>query len=234
MVPIGEYDQLHPVLGVRGSGKSTWLLELAARQQNKYGCILLCHSPGGLLPIDRSPIPVVSVPDMKGVERAMRRQPDHLIMLTRDEPETLRDYAIDVSASIKKDAMRRHGVRVKRGTDVAVPPGVQATPILLLLDEGTSTRTRRGSGKITAEWEEFLARMRHWHIGLVYGNQRPSSMAYAFAELSTHIHAFRYEHRWGLDALRAAGMPPDMVKKVPTLQKFQRVSYSRWGEKEFL
>lgn len=231
MIPIGTLDRITAVVGERGVGKSTKALLDADDFRRRTGGYIIGHSPNGQIGF-RDDIQFHD--SLKSLAKGLRKFPTmkHFIA-SGASPEDVIDYARLLSVSLRKQGHKL--AKVPFHPHRPAPAGTKATPILVIIDEGThldtTDRVKRAedggpaSTRETKELEKFLTSARHEHIALTWLIQAPTSRSWRFMEQSNRFFVFRYVHEWGGNALRAAGLPQDEVVKVRTLAKY---TYLRW------
>ena len=230
-VEIGKLDEIHAIFGVRGSGKSTFMVMLSHELRTHYGGYFIGHSPGARLPtkLPDGKDSLISWHDsIKGMERGLQRTPERIHIMVDGDPEEVVEYGRAIAHATRKRAVEKAGFRFRDNRPV--PPGVMAEPTFVLIDEGVliDDAQKGNIRKVDKEWERFLTGARHEHVGLLWGIQRPTSKNWALTEQATQIHVFHYSHEWGLNSLRAAGVPREEIAKISSLPKYQHVTYNTW------
>jgi hypothetical protein len=231
MIPIGTLDDITAIVGERGVGKSTKAIFDVDDFRARTGGIILGHSPNGQI----GDAPDIRFYDsIRDMAKGLRKEPamKHFVV-SGASPEDVIDYARLLSLSLRREGHKLAGH--KFNAHRPAPKGTYATPIKVVVDEGTHLDTKDkiakaedggpASTRETKELEKFLTSARHEHIALTWLIQAPTARSWRFMEQSNRFFVFRYVHEWGGNALRAAGLPQDEVVKVRTLPKFR---YLQW------
>ncbi len=155
---------------------------------------------------------------MRDLERGLRRQPHLQWFLTRGDPQEVIDYGNDLALTMRKKAHQRAGARFRE--DRPPPFAIDATPVLVVIDEGTYMR-RHPTDEEIERLEQLLVSTRHKHLGLTFLTQAPTKRLWVTMEQATRFRLFRYTHEWGGNAIRAAGIPREVVMSLPTLPNFR-------------
>ena len=233
MIEIGSLDRLTSVIGLRGMGKSTWLVGDAIAAQRDLGAIVLGHSPGARLPSrlpDGTDARIVYHSDLRSIERGLRRRDGtaQMHVLAAGEVDDLIGYARALSRAMRRRAVTAAGYRYR--DDRPTPDGVKATPIHVMVDEGSALRDWPRKSAQQRDWQIFLTGLRHEHMSLTWSIQSPTMRSWVLLEQSNRVVVFRYLHRWGLDALQATGMVPrDDLPRIRTLPQFRHLDYGYAG-----
>ena len=234
MIEIGSLDRLTSVIGLRGMGKSTWLVHDALAAQSELGAIVLGHSPGARLPAklpDGRASNIVYHSDLRSLERGIRRRggTSKLHVMAAGEVDDLIAYARQMARAIRRSAVTRAGHRFR--DDRPVPDGILATPVHVMVDEGSALRDWPKKSVEQRGWEVFITGLRHEHLSLTWSIQSPAMRSWKLLEQSNRVIAFRYLHRWGLDALQATGMiPQEDLPLIRALPQFEHRVYGYGGK----
>lgn len=229
MQEIGSIDRITAVIGLRGTGKSTWAVQDACSVQREMGAIVIGHSPGARLP---TVLPNGQVPDMswhdsiRSLERGLQRHPLRMHFLVTGDPEEVIQYGRELALAIRKKSIKDAGHRFKHNRPV--PKGVMATPVHIVIDEGTALR-ESFSAEDKRAWKIFLTGARHEHVSLTWLIQSPTAKNWILMEQSNRIITFRYMHEWGLNAIRAAGIHKDDLQSIRDLPDFQFLEWTFEG-----
>jgi len=225
-VQIGSLDRITAVIGARGTGKSTWAIADAYRFSRTTGAYVIGHSPGARLPVELpsgKPLPLSWHDDIKSLQRGLRKHPDRLHIVVSGEPEAVVDFGRSLARGVKKKSIKSAGHRYRENRPI--PPGVSAPPTYILIDEGTTIR-EGWSREERREWKEFLTGARHEHVALTWLVQAPTAKNWLLIEQSNHLRVFRYSHEWGLNAIRAAGVPQEDLAKIRALPNYHSRHYT--------
>lgn len=216
MIPIGTLDRVTAIIGERGVGKST-LAKIDAREfQNDTGGYVIGHSPNGQIGPD-SDIEFHS--DMEKLQRALKRRPGVMQIMTRGSPEEVLAYGDALALAIRRKAFRREYPLTKWREDRPAPIGLAAPPVLVLIDEGVAMK-RHPSQDELSQLERLLTSARHKHLAVTWQSQAPTARQWVLAEQANRIRVFRYVHEWGANAIRAAGIPREVIPSLRELPKF--------------
>ena len=238
MVELGRLDRITSIVGERGTGKSTMAYLDALDAQADHGAYVIGHSPSGAI----GARPGVEFHDgIKALDKGLRRDPQNMhIIASGASPEEVIEYARQLAAASRRKAIEDAGYRFQ---DHRPPPeGVAATPVHLVIDEGThvekypSKKLKDPGTKFTvktdARMEQFLTNARHEHVSVTWLTQAPTARTWTLFEQSNIFYVFRYSHQWGMNALRAAGIPDggievSAIKAIPRLPDFQCVAWDK-------
>jgi hypothetical protein len=214
VIELGTLDRITVVVGERGVGKSTLTRRDSRAFQLEMGGLVIGHSPNGQI----GAAPFISFADsMRELERGLRRKPEQQWILTTGEPEELLDYASALSLALRKRAHQRVDVRFKPTRPP--PPGLDATPLLVVIDEGAHLK-RHPTNEEVERLEHFLVGARHAHVALTYSIQAPTKRAWILMEQASRFRVFRYSHEYGQNALRAAGLPQEVTEELGSLPNY--------------
>jgi len=232
VVEIGKLDEIHTVIGARGSGKSTFMVELSMELRATIGGYYIGHSPEAWLPTtlpDGTQVPIHFFESMKALERGVRANPGDINIKVGDNPDEVIEYAEAIAGSAVKRAVEKTNHRFKKSQPI--PSGVLASPTIIIIDEGLYLRSAGKHSKYQDReaFEKFLVTARHRHIGLIWGIQKPTGRIWSLLEQSTKIHTFHYNHEYGLNALRAAGVPKDRLEEIAELPHYEHLTFDQWN-----
>lgn len=222
MIEIGTLDRITVMVGEKGVGKSTLAKRDSEDFQRETGGLVIGHSPNGQIGYgDR----IAFASTMRELEKGIRRRPDLQWFLTRGDPQEVIDYGTALSLALRKRAHDRVNAtrplfdRIRWREDRPPPFPIDATPVLVVVDEGTSMRRHPTDSEIEA-LEQLLTSTRHKHLALTFLTQAPTKRLWVTMEQATRFRLFRYTHQWGGNAIRAAGVPQAVVEELPTLPNF--------------
>lgn len=218
MIPVGSLDRVTAIIGERGMGKSTLARLDAAEFQRALGGYVVGHSPNGQIGAHPS---IAFHDDLKHLARGLRRHPEQQHFVTRGAPEDVIDFADRLALGVRKRAFKRAHPLLRWREDRPMPPGIAAPPVLVVIDEGVSMR-RNPTQVELAELERFLTSARHKHVSITWLSQAPSARQWVLMEQANRLRVFRYVHEWGGNAIRASGIPKDVI---PILRDLPRFSY---------
>jgi muconolactone delta-isomerase len=246
VIEIGKWDHLEGSIGKRGTGKSTHqcvrAMELCI---DAGGAIVIGHSIGGRLPT-RLPeeygghvLPIQYHESINSIRNGVRRHPGRWHILAppitadvnavRETADDLIKFSIELSRAMRKKAWERthpFGVPGARfgWRDNVNHEGVQATPIILIIDEGIAIEAAGPTRKDANRWFlEFLYSLRHMHIALLYAIQDASARSWRILEQATTLYVFRVSHEWALQSIAAAGASDEQLDEVANLPRFRFV-----------
>lgn len=239
MIKIGTLDRITAVVGERGVGKSTFAKLDAKEFQRETGGYVIGHSPNGQIGWEE----YIDFHDsIESLTQGLVDRPTQMHFVAYGaSPEEVLDFARKLSLVLRKQG---HDLLRKQGRDVGkfnphrpAQKNTFATPILVIIDEGTHTdqvdkiKKAEDGGPVstreTKELEKFLTSARHEHIALTWLIQAPTARSWRYMEQSNRFRIFRYVHEWGFNALRAAGIPGDEVGNIRMLAKF---TFLKWDK----
>lgn len=254
---VGEVNMLEAFIGARGHGKSTYQCVRAYEASREWGsAYVIGHSFGQRLPEKlpdvyyRGPrLPIVYHPSLDKLNRGLHKDPSkwHILappsgaearaagvdMHARDTADDLLQYAEDLSLAIRKQAWwRANPWRLYMPRSVRFL-GLQAPPVIVLIDEGVAVAAAKGGADKRADtrhdwFQEYLFSLRHNHIALFYAIQNPSSRSWKLLEQATALHCFKLQHEWALNEIRAAGgATPEEIAEIGALRHFDHVTLRR-------
>lgn len=235
---IGDWNHFEMMIGKRGMGKSTLMLErMLDLDAIAGGSYKLAHSMGQRFP-NRLPsgrsfqihyYPVASTggpgerpdsgPAIRKLDSGLRRHPDDIHVLVSDDAQPILEYAQQLGRAVKRSAL---GFFARRSN----PLGKPATPIIVGIDEMVALDAAMGSaqGKDAARWfRKLIISLRHEHIALLAGIQDSNCVSYINAGLATKLWCFKTTHLYAIQSLRAGGMPTEQVESLPNLKKGQKI-----------
>jgi hypothetical protein len=214
---IGEWNHFEMMIGKRGMGKSTLMLErMLDLDALANGAYKMAHSLSMRFP---TKLPSGRTPqlryhtDIKSLDSWLRRKPDDIHVLVSDDAQPLLEYAQALGRAIKKDAL---GFFARKKQ----PLGQPATPIIVGIDEMVALDAAMGSaqGKDSARWfRKLIISLRHEHIALIAGIQDSNCVSYVNAGLATKLWCFKTTHRYAIQSLAAGGMENEDLARLKTL-----------------
>lgn len=225
MIEIGTLDRITPIIGERGTGKSTLAKIDALEFQRSTGGLVLGHSPNGQIGHES----YIDFHDsFRSLEKGLRKRPGQMHFLADGgSPEEVIDYARALSLALRRKG--HESADVKFNPKRPAPPSVMAAPVLVIIDEGTHTdqskrlRKEQDSEITTAdlrELEKFLTSARHENVALTFLIQAPTARSWVYMEQGNRFRVFRYMHEWGLNSVRAAAIPKEAMAQIRKLPKF--------------
>lgn len=220
-VEIGSLDRVTSIAGERGTGKSTFAIQDARVFQRETGGYSIGHSPNGQVG-HFSDVEFHS--DVRKLLRGLRRHPEKHHFLVRGNPEEVLEVGVGLATAVRRRAHHERWLRFRE--DRPAPKGLKAPPVLVTIDEGIRMR-RRPTREELAWLEELLVSARHKHLAVTWSIQAPSARSWVLFEQSNRLRVFRYTHEWGLNALRAAGLPREVVPEIPALERFEFFSWDK-------
>jgi hypothetical protein len=236
MIRIGSLDRLTAVIGRRGVGKSEYLIRDANEfRREARGGYIIGHSPGARLPSTlHDGTPGVGKRNwhdsIKSLERGLSRDPNGIHIVTTGDPEDVIDFGRGLSKALRRKAIERAGwVAGPNWENRPLPdPKIEAEPVLVLVDEGVALK-EMFSKEDLKRWKVLLTGLRHENLAITWGIQSPTAKNWVLIEQSNRLVAFNYQHEWGLNAVRAWGVPQEDLQTIRNLQPFHRRIY-RPGE----
>lgn len=236
-VPIGEWNHVEVVIGLRGFGKSTYCVDRARELQRESGAYVIGHSLGARLPKrlpDGSQVPINYYETIEKLERGLKRRPDEMHILADGHADAVLRFARDLSIAMRKRAWRRkYGILPtslwKKWTRMSDMDGIVMRPIIVIFDESvalTMNLSKAGSKNDDAiEFREAIYSTRHEHIAYFFQIQDMNALGPALQTQATNYIVFHTEHQWSLNAIRAAGATPEQVAEIPNLEIGEYVEY---------
>jgi hypothetical protein len=235
---IGDWNHFEMMIGKRGMGKSTLMLErMLDLDAIAGGSYKLAHSMGqrfpAKLPSGRQyqlhyyPVPPAADPlgkqdasaAIKKLDNGLRKYPDDIHVLVSDDAQPILEYAQQLGRAVKRHAL---GFFARRSN----PLGRPATPIIVGIDEMVALDAAMGSaqGKDAARWfRKLIISLRHEHIALLAGIQDSNCVSYINAGLATKLWCFKTTHLYAIQSLRAGGMPNEQLESLPNLKKGEKI-----------
>lgn len=230
-------DRLVALLGAKGFGKSWHLVEDSIQFRSEYGGYTIAHSPTARLPerlgtVDARITWHDSIRSLEG-GRGISRNPDRLHVVVGGDPEPVIEYARNLATAIRRRAVERAGYIWNPKRPIPQDPNdaskkISAPPVYIGIDEGTALRQLPKGSDELREWQVFLTGLRHEHIALTWAIQSPSARNWILLEQASEVRAFRYQHEWGLNAVRARAphlFSADELEAIATLPKYQKRTY---------
>lgn len=233
MIEIGTLDYVASLIGERGTGKSTLAKLMGANFQRSYGGFVIGHSPNGQVGWD----PRIEFHDsLRSLEKGVRKRPELMHFIASGAtPEDVIDFARVLSKELRRQGHKAAGHPFRENRPA--PKGTMAAPVLVIIDEGTHTdsskrlrkddKTPPGSTADVKELEKFLTSARHENVGMIYLIQAPTARTWAYMEQSSMFRIFRYVHEWGLNAVRAAAIPKEVLQRIREMPNFTYYQYDK-------
>ncbi len=212
---VGTVNEVHAYIGGPGTGKTIELLTKATELQR--GAYVLAHDPNldfaQVFPkghkMEGKPIPLKRYETLSAIRKALTIDPRG-IHCTHGDPTELVSLAIEIAEQEQKEV---------NGKTMGIP-------VYVCVDEIVSWHEAKRN-RIGTFLEDFLARRRHYHVGLLYGAQYPRMMHYSLLHQANHIHMFRMNEQPDLKRLLEGGVPQAIITQVQQLGKFKHVTYSK-------
>lgn len=208
LVKKGDWNHAIIVLGVPGTGKSTYACQRAL-ELGRTPAYVLAHDPGWRLPAelpDGSVTPLTRHDSIAAGQAALARSP----------------AGIHAFAVADGEEVLLFGVQVAQAS-LAANGGQAGVPVVVLLDEGVGTGAA-SPYRLGEALRQGMALRRHQHTAIILTAQDPRLIHYAMVGLATELVVFRLNDRAALAELVRMGMPPADVAKVATLAPFESVT----------
>ena len=233
-VPIGDFNEMIGIYAPRGYGKSSKALDIAEELQEAGPAYVIAHDPGFRLPPNRpdgSPRPIVRHKTRQSVLTALQTHPTGIQAWggqferedgTRETitSEQVIELATEVAARSKVAAGQAHGLEDVTSPDDFRLAGLPAIPVVVLIDEAVMARGA-SKNRMSPEMRDFLISLRHLHVGLVYTAQGGGMVHYDMVQLATELYLGKSIHTRAHKAFEDAGVPADVIAKLPTMERFQ-------------
>lgn len=246
---VGEFNHLIINIGARESGKSVYgCIRARQLQAEAGGALVVGHSLGHRVPSvlpNGTRIPVEYHRNIEQLERAQRRRPNnwHIIGppladedqrpdLPRSSADDLIHWTVRLSYAIRSQAWLRSD---RSGWRLTVPDkgadftGLEATPIIIMLDEGAAVGGAaggdRGKGEGTDWFREILISLRHCHVGIILNIQSANMKSWRLLEQATEVNCFQVVHQYAINSLRDAGASEEQIEQVKHLDLYERVTF---------
>lgn len=231
-VPIGTWNHVYVILGLRGTGKSTYCVDKAEDLAHGSGAYKIGHSLGARLPRalpDGTQVDIRYYASIDKLDKGLRRSPNAFHVLASGDADELLRYARDLSERIRRRAWRRaHGI-FKPWSPMRDMTGIVAPPIVCVFDETVAMSMnlgRSGGRNVEARYfREAIYSARHEHIAYLFQIQDPNAMGPALMSQATNYVCFRLEHQWAKNAVEGAGCPPDELEEIGTLPDYEYVEF---------
>lgn len=97
-------------------------------------------------------------------------------------------------------------------------------PTRVVFDEASVTG---GSKSLAPKLNRLMSRRRHWWLKLRFNFQFATQIHFSVVNMSTELELFRISDEYSLAELRKRGVPPDMVRVLPSLAPLEYVPFSR-------
>lgn len=205
-------------------GKST-LAKIDAREFRKEtGGYVIGHSPNGQIGESKDIAFYNRIDGLFGLGRGLRRHPEMMHFVTTGPAEDILSFADSLALAVRKSAHKREWRRFNEHRPA--PKGLQAPPVLAVIDEGTSMR-RHPSNLEIEQLERMLVNARHKHMSITWITQAPTSRQWVLLEQANRIRVFRYTHEYGANALRAAGIRKEIAYDLAQLDPFTYYAYDK-------
>jgi len=220
---IGDWNHFEMMIGKRGQGKSTLMLErMLDLDMEANGAYKIAHSLGQRFPTKLPSKRVFQLRyhnTIQSLDSWLRRKPDDIHVVTSDDAQPVLEYAQQLGRAVKRDALG-YFARKKQ------PLGQPATPIIVGIDEMVALDAAMGSaqGKDASRWfRKLIISLRHEHIALIAGIQDSNAVSYVNAGLATKLWCFKTTHLYAIQSLRAGGMDPADLDRLPKLDVGEKI-----------
>lgn len=231
-VPIGEWNHVYLIFGLRGFGKSTYCVEEAMRIGYPSGAYIIGHSLGARFPRslpDGENVPVEFYSTIERLARGVKRHPGRIHILASGDADDVIRYARDLSRTVRRKAWRREKGWFRPWNDMSNMSGIVAPPILVILDESVALSMNLGKTAHRNEdsryFREAIYSARHEHIGYMFQIQDPNALGPSVISQGTNYICFRLEHQWSINAVQAAGATDEMLDEIPHLELGEYVEF---------
>lgn len=201
----GKFNHLIIILGVPGTGKTTYAVRRAREIQHTSKCVIVAHDPGYRLPEDDASI--VHYESYAECVAGMRTRPGAVHCITTGRGEAFVQWARQCGAQSVNN------------------PQKTGAPILGLVDDSTQVKgfSRRG---IDDNLLEALVGRRHKHTGWIVTLQDPQFAHYSLMSQSTEIVIFRMIDTDAVKMLKKFGVSTEMQAKVETLPDYHCIVHN--------
>lgn len=231
-VPIGTWNHVYVILGLRGTGKSTYCVDKAVDLAHASGAYKIGHSLGARLPRvlpDGTAVDIRYYANIEKLDKGLRRNPDAFHVLASGDADELLRYARDLSVRIRRRAWRREKGIFRPWSPMVDMTGIVAPPIVCVFDETVAMSMnlgKSGGRNIEARYfREAIYSARHEHIAYLFQIQDPNAMGPALMSQATNYVCFRLEHQWAKNAVESAGCPPDELDELGVLPNYEYVEF---------
>ncbi len=199
MVDKGKFNVMEIVLGVPGTGKSTYTIARAKELQKEYGGILVAaHDPDWRLPEGPSLVRYDSIGE---AATGFKTRPGAIHAVTIADGQKLVEWAIQCGQSSLANPRR------------------QGLPILVLLDDATQTKGLSRM-RVSDEMLNTIVGRRHKHVGFIVSIQDPQFGHYSLMSQANQFTIFRMIDKSALDRLARFGVTEEMQQKIESLPDF--------------
>lgn len=212
---VGKVNEVHAFIGPPGTGKTVYMLEMSTELQKK--AYVIAHDPNLDFPETfpeghrwaGKPIPIIRHENLSSIRRRLTIDPRG-IHTTHGDPTELVKLAIEIS---QQEQREYHGK-------------VMGIPVYVGIDEIVSWHEAKRN-RIGPFLEDFLARRRHYHVGLLYGAQYARMMHYSLLHQANRIHLFRMNEAADLKKLQEGGIPEESIQQIQKLSRYQHLTYTK-------
>lgn len=203
MIAARSFDLWEGYVGKRGTGKSTLALARAVEKAKEIGgAYVLVQDPQHRVPDtwpSGKPVGARRYSTCEEARKSIEADPRgiHVISSGRALP------VIDLA---KKISVAQFGEKNDK----------QGHPCIVILDEAVNIE---GASPyfLSDEMRDLIAGCRHYNVGVIWTSQQPQFVHYSFMALSTRMVLFKVTDERGLANLRKAGVPDEVLAKLPTL-----------------
>jgi hypothetical protein len=231
-IPIGTFNHVEVVIGLRGYGKSTYCVDRALELQRESGGYVIGHSLGARLPKelpDGTKVPIHYYENLDKLSRGLKRHPQEMHILATGDADVLLRFARDLSSALRKRAWRRvHGI-IRRWSPMSNMDSIRCRPIIVVFDESVALTMNLGKAGARGEdnkyFKEAIYSARHEHIAYLFQIQDMNALGPSLQTQATNYIVFHTEHQWSLNAIRGAGATPEQIAEIPNLEIGEYVEF---------
>lgn len=201
----GKFNHLIIILGVPGTGKTTYAVKRARQIQKETRCLIVAQDKDYRFPEeDRT---IVHYDTYQEMVTGMASRPGALHCITSGRGEVFIEWARQC------------------GQSSVANPKKEGPPILAMIDDSTQIKgfSRRG---IDDDLLEALTGRRHKHTGFIVTVQDPQFAHYSLLSQSTEIVIFRMIDEDAIKKLKKFGVSPEMQAKVETLPDYHCIVHN--------
>jgi hypothetical protein len=209
LVKKGDYNKWIGVVGVPGTGKSTYALGRAIIESK--GAYVIGHTAGTLPDVlpngKRANTRYHS--SIQACAEAFKKDPRGVNIIDAEVGDIL-SFAEDVAAQ----SLEAHD-------------GTHGTPVLVFVDEVVAAEDM-SPYRLNPTMRKLNALRRHKNIGILFTSQTPQFCHYSMFSMATEIVFFQVLHEDALKIFSKLGVPRDIVARIPTLSR-NKHEYIVWN-----
>lgn len=231
-LPIGTWNHVEVVIGLRGFGKSTYCVDRARELQRESGAYVIGHSLGARLPTelpDGSKVDIVYYETIDKLDAGLKRRPEMMHVLATGDADILLRYARDLSIALRQRAWRREKGFLRRWSPMSNMDGIKCRPIVVVFDESVALTMNLGKSGARNEdnryFKEAVYSARHEHIAYMFQIQDPTALGPALQTQATNYIVFHTEHQWSINAFNAMGATDEQLREIPLLEVGEYVEF---------